>query len=168
MGFSETGKSDPLNERDKSLKDELKKHKGHIWTDSMWTTYQESIDFEIPNPTNPGSPIRISRKISKGMSVKTDAKTPARIMNAALKVTLNPMLEEDKEEWLNTQRMKRELVNTGKALSRMLNDMADKIESEITEEKDERRPEEQIEECKADAGDNGTGNPEDDKNGCLF
>jgi hypothetical protein len=129
-GFTETGKVDDSTDKEKSIREELKEHKGRIWVDSLWTTYQESIDFEIPNPVNPESPIRISRKISKGMSVKTDSRTPARIMNEALKQTLNPMLEEDKEAWLNTQKMRRELVNTGRALTKAINDMVESIEGD--------------------------------------
>lgn len=128
---SETGSLDSTTEGvSQDRKNEVLKHKNEIWTDSLWTTYQESIDFDIVNPANPGGAIRISRKISKGMSVKTDSRTPTRIMNDALKMTLIPLMEEEKETWLNTKAMRKEVIETGKRLIKTLEDVVSSMEDE--------------------------------------
>ena len=123
--------TEPINDE----RAEALKYKNDIWVDSMWTTYQESLDFDLVNPADPDSRIRISRKISKGMSVKTGNKTPARIMNSALKLTLNPMMEEEKETWLNAQAMRKEIIETGKNLIKAISEMVTQFEDESTPEK---------------------------------
>ncbi len=87
-----------------------KEMRDHLWTDSLWQTYQESLEVIVPDPANPNGPgHRITRKISMGMSVKSDNRAPAKILQYALSRSLNVLMEEEKEKWLDAKSMEMEI-----------------------------------------------------------
>jgi len=92
---------------DNELDDATRGMRDNLWTDSLWQTYQESIDIIVPDPDSPDGPgSRITRKLSIGMSVKSDNRAPAKVLQYALSKALNSIMEEEKERWLDTHTMK--------------------------------------------------------------
>jgi len=99
-----------MGEEESDLQSAAKEMRDHLWTDSLWQTYQESIEVIVPNaddPTGPGH--RITRKISLGMSVKSDNRAPAKILQYSLSKALNVLMEEEKERWLDSKAMELEI-----------------------------------------------------------
>jgi len=95
---------------DNELDDATRGMRDNLWTDSLWQTYQESIDIIVPDPDSPDGPgSRITRKLSIGMSVKSDNRAPAKVLQYALSKALNSIMEEEKERWLDTHTMKEEI-----------------------------------------------------------
>jgi hypothetical protein len=98
------------SKEDGELQSAAKEMRNNLWTDSMWQTYQESIDVVVFDPENPEGPgQRITRKLSIGMSVKSDNRAPAKVLQYALSRSLNSLMEEEKERWLDTNDMKQEI-----------------------------------------------------------
>ena len=87
-----------------------KEMRDHLYIDSLWQTYQESVDLVVPDPANPEGPgSRITRKLSIGMSVKSDNRAPAKVLQFALSRALNGLMEEEKERWLEPKSMELEI-----------------------------------------------------------
>lgn len=76
-----------------------------IWVESFWLTHKESVtlgDHETGDA--------ITRDISVGMTVKSDKSARSDAMYEALRKALNRIVEEEKEQWLESHKMKLEVA----------------------------------------------------------
>lgn len=107
----------PEEDKQEDLKVATREMRNNLWVDSLWQTYQESIDLVVPDedPAKPGK--RITRKLSIGMSVKSDNRAPSSVLHFALSEALNIIMEEEKEKWLDSKVMEQEIENIKSKLS---------------------------------------------------
>lgn len=108
---------------------ELSKNK-NIWIDSLLLNYTEELEFSVPDPACPGKDKRICRRLSVGITAKSDNRTRIRTLHYAASQSLTYLLNEERKKWLNEEAMKTELEKTKQEL-----------ESKIEEGNEENREE---------------------------
>lgn len=73
----------------------------NMWVEALWLTRKEAVTIEDPNGE------MVTREISVGMTVKSDKSARSENMYHSLKKALSRIIEEEKEEWLDSHLMKK-------------------------------------------------------------
>lgn len=101
---------------------------GTKWMESFWLTRKESVTV-----ADPGSGESVTREFSVGMTVKSDGSAKSDELYKAVDRSLNIIIEEEKETWMNSHLMNKEK----EALKSKLKDASEQIEEpqeEVNEE----------------------------------
>ncbi len=82
------------------------------WVDSLWVTRKESIILRDGDDV-------ISREISVGMSVKSERGIPSSVLHEKLNTALTKLIEDEKDNWLSAELIKRERDHVKESISGM-------------------------------------------------
>jgi len=88
----------------------------HMWVDSILLNYTEELDVNVPVAGKPGEFHRLQRRISMGITVKSDNRAPLKILHNAASKALNSHFEDEKERWLDAEKMRVELAKAKEQL----------------------------------------------------
>lgn len=103
---------------------------GNKWMESFWLTRKESVTVG-----DPSSGESVTREFSVGMTVKSDGSAKSDELYKAVDRSLNIIIEEEKESWMNSHLMNREKELLKKKLEASVTPTEEQEESnESTEE----------------------------------
>jgi len=88
----------------------------NMWVDSILLNYTEELDVHVPDPASPGQDKRVLRRVSMGITVKSDNRAPIKVLHRAASKSLNHIFEEEKEHWLDEEKMKAEIARVQRSL----------------------------------------------------
>ena len=91
--------------------------RGNLWVDSILLNYTEELDVVIPNPADSELNKRVLRRVSMGITVKSDNRAPIKILHRAASKSLNHIFEIEKEHWLDEEKMKLEIERVKSSLT---------------------------------------------------
>lgn len=97
---------------------------GNVKVDSFWLTRRESITIGDPE-----SGESVSRDFSIGMTVKSDGTVRSDELYKAVNRSLNKIIEEEKDNWMDNYLMSKERDS----LKKKLEDNANKVREEGTD-----------------------------------
>jgi hypothetical protein len=97
------------------------------WMESFWLTRKESVTVG-----DPGTGETITREFSVGMTVKSDGSAKSDELYKAVDRSLNIIIEEEKENWMNSH-----LMNKEKELLKKKLEVAHEVEEESQEDANE-------------------------------
>lgn len=102
------------------------------WMESFWLTRKESVTVG-----DPGSGENITREFSVGMTVKSDGSAKSDELYKAVDRSLNIIIEEEKENWMNSHLMNKEKEMLKKKLE-FLDIPAEEPQEEVSEGQEEQ------------------------------
>lgn len=103
----------------------------NMWVDGLWLTHKESVTIK-----DPVSGDSVTREISVGMTVKSDRTARSDAMYTALRTSLNVIVEEEKETWLESHLMKEEVMKLSADLEDAPDDTKEVIDGQPEQTKE--------------------------------
>ena len=101
----ENGSADLSSDLDKAMVE----NRDHMWVDSILINFTEDMTVGIPDENEESGIRNISRRISMGITAKSDNRTPIKILHNAASKSLHSVFETEKEKWLNEVAIKAEV-----------------------------------------------------------
>lgn len=113
-----------------ALEEATREMADHMWVDSVLLNYTEELDVNVPVADKPGEFHRLQRRLSMGITVKSDNRAPLRVLHHAASKALNHHFEDEKERWLDAEKMRVELDKAKRQLSQIHKEGANGKETE--------------------------------------